>query len=417
MKSYLSTLLLALTASFTLAQGPLTPPGLPAPSMKTLDQIEARTPIPKTSAIPIAGPHFIISQPGSYYLTGNITVSSEDGIRVASDDVTLDLNGFTIRSTLEDVDIGAGIRVLGLRSNLSVRNGCIVSGSIVPENAATIEAVGFVNGIGPLNEISDRISQLTVTDVQVRGVASIGILGQVQSTLTRCGADSCGEIGLVGDIVRDCTAARVGSIGILAGNATNSSAASFGGIGFYIRENANNCHGSGTTGTGLQVVGNASQCSGSSTQDIGLMCQGNASDCTGKSEGLNGWGLFCGGNATNCHGRGENNSGLYCEYNATNCTGRSITAGATGLDCRGNATNCTGLSGPAANGIGLRVLGNATNCYGLSLSLPAILCSGTATSCRGKRDGAVAIQAAIAVSCTVEGTGTIFAPSKHLGTP
>jgi hypothetical protein len=42
-----------------LAQGSLTPPpGAPAPTMKTLDQIEARTPI---SSAP-----FTISAPGSY---------------------------------------------------------------------------------------------------------------------------------------------------------------------------------------------------------------------------------------------------------------------------------------------------------------------------------------------------------------
>lgn len=411
-------LILALTTRLALAQGPLTPPpGVPAPSMKTLEQIESRTAIPKSPAVPIAGPHFTITQPGSYYLTGNITVSTGDAIVVASDDVSLDLNGFTIRSALTDVDLGAGIRVSGQRKQLSVRNGCIVSGSIVPENAAAIEGVGFVVGIGPLTEISDRISQLTVTDVQVRGIAGTGISGQVETILTRCSAVSCGEIGMIGDIVRDCTAAQIGSIGILAGNATNSSAASISGTGFYVRENATNCHGRGIVGTGLQVVGNASQCSGTSTNDMGFICQGNASDCTGNSDGMYGWGLFCGGNATNCQGRGENNSGLYCEYNATNCTGRSLTAGVTGLDCRGNATNCTGLSGAAANGIGLRVLGNATNCYGFSLSLPAIFCNGTATSCRGKRDGAVAIQAAIAIACTVEGTGTVFAPSKHLGTP
>ena len=40
-----------------------------------------------------------ISQPGSYYLTRNLTVSSGDGINITTIGVTLDLNGFTIRST------------------------------------------------------------------------------------------------------------------------------------------------------------------------------------------------------------------------------------------------------------------------------------------------------------------------------
>ena len=42
------------------AQGSLTPPGAPAATMRSLDQIEPRLPI---SSLP-----FSISQPGSYYL-------------------------------------------------------------------------------------------------------------------------------------------------------------------------------------------------------------------------------------------------------------------------------------------------------------------------------------------------------------
>jgi len=57
--------------------------------MKTLDQIEPRTPI---SSVP-----FTISAPGSYYVTTNLTPGADqNGIVVAADNVTIDLNGFTL---------------------------------------------------------------------------------------------------------------------------------------------------------------------------------------------------------------------------------------------------------------------------------------------------------------------------------
>jgi hypothetical protein len=74
-----------------MAQGPLAPPGPPGETMRSLAQIEPRTPI---GSIP-----FTISQPGSYYLTGNvagITAGAVAGIVIAARQVTLDLNGFTL---------------------------------------------------------------------------------------------------------------------------------------------------------------------------------------------------------------------------------------------------------------------------------------------------------------------------------
>lgn len=110
----LATMLAAVTAT-ALAQGPLTPPGAPAPTMKTLDQIEPRTPI---SSVP-----FTISAPGSYYLTGNLTITSTvNGITIAASDVHLDLNGFTIAGTTGNV---SGITVSGVRANLTIQNGAI----------------------------------------------------------------------------------------------------------------------------------------------------------------------------------------------------------------------------------------------------------------------------------------------------
>src|SRR5882724_3568968 len=71
------------------AQGSLTPPGAPAPTMKTLTQIEPRRPI---SSLP-----FTINTSGSYYLTTNLVgVVGSDGISIVASDVTIDLGGFTL---------------------------------------------------------------------------------------------------------------------------------------------------------------------------------------------------------------------------------------------------------------------------------------------------------------------------------
>jgi hypothetical protein len=81
--------------STVLAQGPLTPPGAPAPTMKTLQQVEPRIEINATNTPGDADSIFKITEPGSYYLTGNVAgVSGKHGIEIAASDVTLDLMGF-----------------------------------------------------------------------------------------------------------------------------------------------------------------------------------------------------------------------------------------------------------------------------------------------------------------------------------
>lgn len=92
--------------------GPLTPPGgAVAPTGKTLQEIadkvarsdsgfaEARTPVSAATTPGNASYLFRITQPGSYYLTGNIQAPAGwtgGGIEIAASDVSLDLNGFAV---------------------------------------------------------------------------------------------------------------------------------------------------------------------------------------------------------------------------------------------------------------------------------------------------------------------------------
>src|SRR6186713_431090 len=87
--------LAALGSSFLLAQGPLAPPGAPAPTMKTLQQVEPRIDLQNAPAAAVtttdADYHYIITQPGSYYLSANLVVSKTNGIKINTAGVTLDL--------------------------------------------------------------------------------------------------------------------------------------------------------------------------------------------------------------------------------------------------------------------------------------------------------------------------------------
>jgi parallel beta-helix repeat protein len=119
----LSTINSQLSTAF--AQGSLTPPGAPAPTMKSLDQVEARTIVNAANTPGDANNLFIITNSGSYYLTTNLVgVSGKSGIEITANNVTLDLNGFAVQGAGEE-DETYGIVIPGARTNITVRNGAI----------------------------------------------------------------------------------------------------------------------------------------------------------------------------------------------------------------------------------------------------------------------------------------------------
>jgi hypothetical protein len=242
-RAFLPALLLTPFAAF--AQGPLIPPvGPPAASMKTLDQIEARTPI---ESLP-----FTINTPGSYYFTKNLqfTAASGHAISITSSNVTLDLGGFTLSSTAAVG--GRGIVVTGGLNNIAIRNGNIAGNTTVsvsgapPTQTWVVTPAGFETGL-----YADAASgipfgsfrNLTVENLQVSGCRNWGIVayyGSVtnstvamngneglivsEGNVTNCIAKYNGGTGMFGTTVTGSTAARNGGIGIF-GSAITSSAA------------------------------------------------------------------------------------------------------------------------------------------------------------------------------------------------
>src|ERR1051325_6980372 len=137
--------------STAFAQGSLTPPGAPAPTMKTLDQLEPRTPI---SSLP-----FTITNAGSYYLTTNLTgVPAQSGITISVSGVALDLMGFELVGVS---GASRGVNVTGTRTNIAIQNGTVrnwPSEGVYSTNAANcqfkdlrLSANGNAGLIGGLN--------------------------------------------------------------------------------------------------------------------------------------------------------------------------------------------------------------------------------------------------------------------------
>jgi hypothetical protein len=229
-----SLLALFASASLTFGQGSLTPPAAPAPTMKTLDQIEARTPI---SSLP-----FTINASGSYYLTASLIAPPfTTGITINANEVTIDLNGFAL--------IGQGGAQFGndgiyapTTVHLRIANGTIlgfpgraISGTIASSDFAKLLASG--NGFGGLYTGNDcEFKDCVLTANGDRGIQAghgchiihcisngnsfTGIQALDQATVESCTVAFNGTKGIqtgLGSTVRNCTVKSNSTDGIYSG--------------------------------------------------------------------------------------------------------------------------------------------------------------------------------------------------------
>ena len=314
--------------STLLAQGSLTPPGPPGPTMLTLSQVEPRTPI---SSVPVT-----IAKPGSYYLTTNLVCTVSNAIFITASGVTLDLNGFTISSTVANAANGGTAILLnsGL-SDITICNGHIVSG--VTNNGSNVySGSGFASGISFTGNVPWNV---WVSHISVSGCLDYGINVYDGPSST---------------LVESCTVRTIGTYGIVANTVELSLA-----IGCYSDaidgDQVYNSEGQSTAnGNGILANYTAQNCYGTSSSDVGVYAN-SLQNCYGTSAsyiGINGTTVL------NCYGFSTDSDGVVANT-AENCYGTSA-AGGYGLYAYDVANGCFGYS---TSGIGLYAL-IASICHG-----------------------------------------------------
>lgn len=338
--------------------GPLNPPaGAVTSTPKPLGEIEPRIAVNATNT---PGDNdgspslFKITQPGSYYLTGNITgVSGRHGIEIVASGVTLDLNGFALEGVPGSLDGVSVTTTNGYLEDLSVLNGTARGwGADGVDLGTSSSQAGSVGG--------------RVVGVHASGNSGWGIYADDSQAVTECTAYNNGSSGIrlgfgssisnstafdngtsgittgIGSVIMNCSAYGNASNGIsvtIGCTVTNCSVYSNGGDGIEAPEaTVINCTAHDNSGNGIDGAGSTiAGCTVSANTLDGIRCS-SSSVIRGNTCLSNGVGT---GDGAGIHVTGGDNR---IEGNTCNAADRGIDADAAGNiiignTCSGNTTN------------------------------------------------------------------------------
>lgn len=298
MRHHMRSFGLAALVAIPALAGPVTPP--PGPVSPTPGP-EPRIAINATSTPGDADSAFRITQPGSYYLAGNLTgAADKHGIEIATDHVTIDLMGFSL------IGVGGslnGITTDGQRAQITIRNGIVRNWGA---HGIGLAEVTIGDGDGSL------IEGVTASSNGDRGIF-VGEGCVVRACVARLNAGN-GIHTYTNAAIESCAAHENGFHGIVGGSGSA----------------VTNCTAKDNTGIGIIVsAGIVSACAAYSNSSSGISASGTVSNCLSNFNGI--------------HGISMSGAGL-----------------AFGNTCQGNGTDTTAGAGIAATSQRVRIEGN--NC-------------------------------------------------------
>ncbi len=341
------------TVSTALA-GPLTPP--PGPVTST-PGAEARIAINATNTPGDATAKFVITQPGSYYVTGNIDVSAllnTSAIRIAANDVTVDLNGFVIKGTPSNTQplilvVGSGVGTN--KGNVTIRNGTVRDGgsdgiNSLTNAAETIRLYDIVsrNNLGSGFQLTSR-SFVQNCVAQNNNNMGFNATSASNCSFINCTADANSNNGIAGGngtILRNCLSTANGAFGFLLGSSSSASScvARANSSTEWFASNTcvlDNCtaDNAGTSGTGFLVSDNCSLTNCSAVGGSGFAGFSGGNDCSytscTASGGLAG---FSGGSRS---------SFMNCSATSTTGNGFSAGSGSSISNCSADSNSGFGI--------------------------------------------------------------------------